>query len=442
MKKLLVVSFLLAVAGIANARTVSTYTVDDGLTNAWRNPEVAVDSDGNIHIVAQGQPNDLSASDDIYYFRISKGGTVLNEALGVSTAGAVHDNGRAHVRALPDGRAIVAWREHSPRQVKAAIIDPEGAGGVGSIAVAAITVMDSTNSPNHFDMALDGDDVHFIINGNSNVYHARYTAATLVAEVPIHQITGITSYWQDVKAVADANHNVHIVNRTNPNSGQPYYAMVDAAGVLQIGETLLADDGSGTAFTYGNHFAIAMQGDNVKVLYGSKANTFDGTCNRCWEGQGGTAYLVTLDPSAHSGAVGAAGDLGELQVGDQVRVGNTWYFQGFRGSDGDFHVMGGTGGRGAGDIAYYKVNGSSVSEHVVTANNEAYQYYRKYIVGAGNMVVWAEAFFVPTLSGVSTKLVAAKVSAFDGGGGGGGAPAPMLLVVLGLAGLIRARLRR
>jgi hypothetical protein len=440
MKKFLLVSLLFAIAGVANARSVDRYIIDDGMTNAYKNPAAAVDTNGNVHIVAQGQPNDLPASDDIYYFRISKGGTVRNGPLLISTT--IHDNGRAHVATLSDGKAIVAWREHSPKVVKAVVVDPTTPAGVGSIVAGPVTIMDSTNGPNHFDMVVDGASVQFIINGNSAVYHAKWST-TLVVETAVHPVTGLTSYWQDVKVTKDATGNLHIVNRAS-SDGYPYYAMTNSVGVTQIGETILHDDGTGTSTgSYGNHFAIAMKGSDVQILYGDKRNTYDGNCARCYEGTGGTAFLVTLDPTNHTGGVGAAGDIDELRTGADLTVANTWYFQGFKASDGDWHVMNGTGSHGSGDIAHYRVNGTSVSESLATANNQGYHYYRKYVTGAGNMVVWAEGVFVPTLSGTTNRLVAAKTSEFGGGGGGGGgAPAPLMLLVLGLAGMVRARLRR
>jgi hypothetical protein len=431
MRKILLASIFLAMVGPASAaKTIDRFIIDDGLTNTYRNPSAAVDDDGNVHIVAQGQANTFSSTDDIYYFRISRNGTVRNGPLLVSTV--VHDNGRAHVVALPDGKAIVGWRQAN-KALKAAVIDPAAAAGVGAISVPEVTIMASAN---HFDMVLAGTSVHFLSNASSVVRHARYTAATLVSEVADHAVA-LASYWQDIKVTADAAGNLHMVARDGTDDA-PYYAMLDTAGVVQIGRTWLYDNGTGEG-SRGNHFDIDMDDDIVEVIYGDKRNSIDGT-DCCFDGSGGTAFRVRIDPTNHTAGVGVAGDIEELRVGPDLAVANTWYFGAFRGTDGNWHLMNGTGGHGTGDIVYHRVNGNSVSTAIASANNQGYQYYRKAVTGAGNMVVWTEGIFVPTLSGATNRLVAAKTSQFVGGGGGG-APAPLMLLVLGFAGLARARMR-
>jgi hypothetical protein len=415
-------SLFLAMVGPASAaKNIDRFIIDDGLTNTHRNPSAAVDDDGNIHIVAQGQANTFSGSDDIYYFRISRNGAVLNGPVLVSTV--VHDNGRAHVVALPDGKAIVGWRQGN-KALKAAVIDPAAAAGVGAISVPEVTIMATAN---HFDMVRAGTSVHFLSNSSNVVRHARYTAATLVSEVADHAVA-LDTYWQDL----------HMVGRDS-SIHAPYYAMLDTAGVIQIGQTFLYDNGTGSG-SRGNHFDIDMDGDIVEVIYGDKRNSIDGT-DCCFDGSGGTAFRVRIDPTNHTAGVGVAGDIEELRVGADLAVANTWYFGAFRSGNGDWHVVNGTGGHGSGDIVYHRLDGNSVSSAIASANNQGYQYYRKAVTGAGNMVVWTEGIFVPTLSGATNRLVAAKTSEFVGGGGGGGAPAPLMLLVLGLAGLVRARMR-
>jgi hypothetical protein len=157
-------------------------------------------------------------------------------------------------------------------------------------------------------------------------------------------------------------------------------------------------------------------------------------------------FQTVIDPANHTGGVGNPGDIDELRVGSELHIGNAWYTHAFLAPDGDVRVVAGAGTKGAGDIVYYKVNGSSVGMGIVEANNEAYQYYKKWMTGAGNMVVWAEGIFVPTLAGGSTRLVAAKTSGFDAStrrkSGDSGAVSPMFLFLLGIAGLARAASRR
>jgi hypothetical protein len=431
--RIFLLALFLVVAGPATAaKSIDRFIVDDGMTNAYRNPSAAVDSDGNIHIVAQGQANTLPANDDIYYFRISRNGAVRNGPILVSTVN--HDNGRAHVAALPDGKAIVGWRQ-ADKALKAAVIDPAAAAGVGAISVPEVTIMASAN---HFDMVVAGTSVHFLSNASSVVRHARFTAATLVSEVADHAVA-LASDWQDTKVTADDAGNLHMIARAGSDDA-PYYAMLNNAGVPQIGITYLYDNGTGEG-SRGNHFGIAMDDDLVEIVYADKRNNFDGT-DCCYDGAAGTVFRVRIDPTNHTGGVGAAGDIEELRVGDELEVANTWYHQAFKGSDGNWHVVNGTGAHGTGDIVYHRVSGNSVSSAIASANNQGYHYYRKYVTGAGNMVVWTEGVFVPTLSGATNRLVAAKTSQFvGGGGGGGGAPGPLMLLMLGLAALVRARMR-
>lgn len=444
MKKITLLCFLLAFGGVVNAKTVTRYVLDDGMTNTYRNPSAAVDKSGNVHVVAQGQLNDFSGpGDDIYYFRVSKSGAVKTPMLGITTGGTVHDNGRAHVVTLESGMAVVAWREHSPKVVKAVVVDPAANSGAGGIVAGPVTVMDaSVNSPAHFDVAVDGAHVHFIISASNNVWHARLAAADLSEEVAAHA-TGLDSYWQDIKVAADSSGNLHVVGRRS-STQDPFYAELDTDGAPLIGPTFLHENplspGEGTN---GNHLGVAVKSGKVLVMFGDKRDNYDFECQSCqYAGQGGSAFLTTIDPSAHSQGVGADGDIEELRVGSELRVGNIWYAQGFLGTDGAYHIMSGSSTRGSGDINYFKVKGTSISSAQVTANNASYSYYRKYISGAGNMVVWAEGVYAPTISGVTSRLVAAKTSSFIGSSGGGGSPAPMLLAVLGLVGLARARMRQ
>lgn len=422
------------VAGAASAATVDRIVLNDGSTDAFRNPWAAVDADGNVHVVAQGQPNDLAGSDDVYYYRLSSGGTIRTAEFAVTTTDV--GAGRPHVVATSAGMAVVAWKEGS--DIMAALIDPANG---GSIADGPDIISDNPGggSAGHFSMAIGADDdVHFIINADSGVYHVRMAAADLTVEVAQHLIS--STYWRGVMnsvAVDDAG-NVHAV--VVPSGQAPSYTMLDADGATLIDETLLNVDGH-----EGNHVGIVADSNGeVRIAYSDKRFTFAGSYDPGSEG--GAMFQVTIDPSAHTGGTGNAGDIDELRVGDDLLIGHFWYGMPFVGSDGEFRAVAGTGGRGSGSLNYYRVNGSTVRSGNVAANNQGWQYYRKLVTGAGSMVVWPEAIFVPTPEGVSTQLVAAKVSAFDAStvrkSGDSGAFSPALVLLLGLAGLARAGYRR
>jgi hypothetical protein len=424
---------LLLVAGIASAATVDRIVLNDGTALAFRNPQATVDSSGNVHIVAQGQPNDFSSGDDVYYFRRSSSGSAMTAQFAVTTGGI--GAGRPQVVATSNGRAVVAWKENS--DIVAVLIDPANG---GSIVDGPDIVADNPGggTAGHFSMAIaEDDDVHIIVYNDSGTYHARIAAANLAIEVPAHLIG--TSYWRGVQsAVAvDSAGNVHVV--FVPSSQAPSYTMLNAAGDTQIDDTLLNPDG-----VEGNYFAIAADDtDEVRIAYGDRRFTFSPTEDQGSEG--GSMFQVAIDPTAHTGGVGAAGDIDELRLGDDLLIGNFWYGRAFVGSDGEFRAVAGSGGRGSGNLNFYRVSGNSVATGNVVANNQALQYYRKHGAGAGNLVIWSEGIYVPTLSGVSTQLVAARTSAFDSATkrkGNSGSPAPLLLLVLAMAALTRFGFRR
>jgi hypothetical protein len=439
---------VLAFAGAASAATVNRVVLDAGTTLASRNPQAAVDAAGNVHVVSQAQSNDFISGDDIYYYRLSSAGTVLTPQFAVTTGGV--GAGRSKVIALSTGKAVVAWKDGST--IMAALVDPASG---GSIEAGPIAVSATCTSAGHFSMAAGADNKpQFIIgcDGPSTMaYHARLAADLTGVEVVDHAV--LTQRWRgkESSVAVDADGNLHVVviaSSSGAGDDAVAYAMLDADGAVLIDETPLHQT---NGVSEPGHFpkVFARADGNVLLFWGDKRFTFDAGDPRNENGQGGTMFQTVIDPSAHTGGAGNAGDIDELRVGSELQIGNAWYTHAFMGSDGQVRVVAGAGTKGAGDIVYYKVSGSSVATALVTANNESYTYYKKWMGGAGNMVVWAEGIFVPTLSGVSTRLVAARTSEFDSAtapvvvvNDDGGALAPFLLVLLGVAGLARYRVRR
>lgn len=402
---------ILASAGMASAATVNRIVLNDGTDLAFRNPQAAVDASGNVHIVSQAAPSDFSLGDDIYYYRVNSAGTVVTPEFAVTTGGT--GTGRSRVIALSSGKAVVAWKDGNA--IMAALIDPAG---TGSIEEGPIAVTSNCTSAGHFSMDVGSDDkVHFLVacDGPSTMmYHARLAADLTSVEVADHAV--LTVHWRGKEsAVAvDSSGNLHTLSiQGGAGDYGMVYAQFDADGNTLIDATPLHMT-NGTA-DYGHFPKVFAKSDGTALLvWGDKRFTFDAGSAFNEDGQGGTMFQTVVDPANHSGAVGDPGDIAELRVGSELQIGNAWYTHSFLGADGEVRVVAGAGTKGAGDIVYYKVSGSSVSTAVVTANNEAYQYYKKWMGGAGSLVVWAEGIFVPTLSGVSTRLVAARTSEFDG----------------------------
>ena len=109
-----------------SAASVNRIVLNDGSTFAFRNPYAATDSTGSVHIVAQGQLNDFSTDDDVYYYRVAKNGAVMTPQFAVTTGGV--GVGRTKVVATSTGNAVVAWKEGAA--IMAVLIDPSGGGSI------------------------------------------------------------------------------------------------------------------------------------------------------------------------------------------------------------------------------------------------------------------------------------------------------------------------
>ena len=453
MKNSLVRASLLALAalwgGLAQAAVeVSRDILDDGNTVQLFNPAVAVDSQGNYHIAAQGNTpgsTDNNSTTEIYYLRVSPAGAVLTPRVRVNTADASGE-GRARIVTTSNNKAVVVWRGTSTEATRAALINPALA-PASVVEIGETTVGVSTSSHGHMAVAIDSaDKVHVVVaraNG-TDMTHVRFTAATLVPDVVEHAIkAGMRTYYRqpEIGLAIDGDDALHLLfNSNNFDKGVAYVMLNNSGGVL-IDETALFDRAG--VYAPSAHASIMVGGNgDVHAVWGDKRDTLehDSVCNRCE--LGGSTFYMRLRPSDDDQS-GDAAVLANIRVGDEVRVGNVWYPKAFMDSGGGVHVIAGGALHGNGDFSHFSVSGGGASERRIQAQLSTPSLSKPYAVGAGKRVVWAESVYSPTLTGATNQLVMASASSLGGGGGGGGgSPAPVLLLILGAALLARAGIRR
>lgn len=420
---------------------VNPIVIDDGATLAFENPDVAADSAGNLHIAVLGVDATTMADADheVYYFRVSSSGDVLDGPIQVSTTDANRE-GRPRIVVTSDRKAVIVWRSYSSEAIRAALVDP-GATPGSEVEIAETTVGTSTSNVYEPFAAIDGDDqVHAFFSTWGTIRHIRFAAADLdetnvTTGVAEHDTLISARGYPGGEVVADADGNLHLVFSDSAASDQAAYAMLDNDGAVLIASTNLYDGTEPAGPNDARHFSIwANSGGTIGIVYGDKRFT------EIYTGEGGEAFYVRLDPSLDD-QNGNAATMSAIRVDDEVKVGGRFYNKAFRGSDGLIHMLSGMNPRGYGQLAYRAFNTSgTIKEHNIiynTFNAAATTDYRAYVKGARGSVFWTQSVYSPTLVGYTTQLVMAKVSSLKGGGGGGGSFDLTLLAALGLLALRR-----
>lgn len=421
---------------------VNPIVIDNGATLAWENADVAADSAGNLHIAVLGVDATTMADADheVYYFRVSPSGSVLDGPIQVSTTD-TNREGRPRIVVTSNRKAVIVWRSYSSEAIRAALINPGAAAG-SEVEIAETTVGTTTSSVYEPFAAIDRDDqVHAFFSTWGTIRHIRFAAADLdetdVTTGVVEHDTGISARgYPGGEAVADANGDLHLVFSNSAASDQAAYAMLDNDGAVLIGSTNLYDGTEPSGPNDGRHFSIwANSGGTIGIVYG------DNRFTELYAGEGGESFYVRLDPSLDD-QNGNAATMSAIRVGTEVKVSGDFYNKAFRGSDGLIHILSGTNPRGYGQLAYRAFNASgTMKEHNIVSNTfnaAATTDYRTYVKGARGSVFWTQSVYSPTLVGYTTQLVMAKVSSLKGGGGGGGGSIDLtLLVGLGLMALRR-----
>ncbi len=434
---------ILLLAGTAQAATITRIVLDSGGTIALYNASVAVGPDGNYHIVAQGadavdQTN--KATREIYYLRVNPSGTILTPRTKVNTPDATID-GRPKIAVTAGNKAVITYAGQG-KALRAVLINPALA--PASIIEVAQASIGATTSSGHHNLAIDGNGkAHVIRATGSGLFHIRFNTATLVPDVAEHAITTGSYRQGDPGFAIDSNNRLHVVYQACDVNAQcpAAYAMFDDTGTVRIAPTALFERTG--VFAHAAHISLMVESPTaVHVVYGDKRNT---STFGNWSDYktGGTAFYVKLNPSLDD-QNGNAASLAAIRVGTDKTVGNHWYGSAFL-SGGTIHFVSGTDQSGTGDLLHRTINpGSGLVSGAAIATAQIGGYaLKRQVRGVGSAVVWAEDVYSPTLTGVTTQLVMAKTANLPrlSSGGGGGALGSGLLMVLGVAGLLRSRRR-
>jgi hypothetical protein len=451
---LALVAAFAALAGPASAADIDRTVLDDGTTLSWSAPDSATDSNGRIHLAVQGWTTTSSSNREIYYLMLDRDGDVLIAPTMVNTADAARES-RPRIVVLSDDRVVITFQGNS-EPLRYVLINPAGDdrnGNAANPADAAFLVTTETNvgvstlSGEHDSEVGSDDTVHVVRQETDELRYLSFnpaTGAAVTAEVDI----GNTEWRGSIPAIGvDRDDNVHLVAKFDDpvdDFAPVVYMMLDGTdGSIMIDASPLYDGAGG--LQHSSHWSLMMSGNKVDVVYGDKRFTadFDSWCNSC--GQGGDMFYTRIDPGQHP-QDGSAGTMAQLREGDESHIGGIWYARAFR-SGSRIHVFsvpgtnnpgGDSGNDGIMIHASVTPGSGSVSSlrafntHAVSAN-----WSKHYVTSAGGKVFWVERVFSPVLTGEAYQLVMANVSSFGGGGGGGGSPGLPLLLVFGLAGLLR-----
>jgi hypothetical protein len=455
--------------GPAAAEDLATTVLNDGIAVGFGRPDAAVDSAGNIHIVATGSlnPNPASSdsSRDIYYMMVQPDGTVLIDATKLTTVSARY-TGPQIVMTANDRASVTYKRAGSALMtvlVNPALDNRDGdAADPAVIRILAETTVGSSTSVGHLATAIDidGATVHVVWPDDSNLNYLSYTAATgavVTDETPVAESgrRGITP-GVDV----DSDGNVHALFQANDDSldfDPVAYVMIDGDdGAVLIGRTFLVDEVG--IPQHGSHLSLVVDGnDKVHLIYGDKRNTVDQN-SFCWQCEnGGDMFYTRLNPARHP-QDGGFGSIAQLREGSETNLGGHWYSKAFRSANGTFRMYSTVGGNDSDshNMIYTSFKptsgGASVTRPKLATTSVLSTHWSKhYVTSVADRVIWVAGGYNVPMATVSFPLVMAPVETFaalkavapsaGGGTAGGAMPVPALLL-LGFAGLAAALRRR
>lgn len=433
--RLCLISAALLFAGGANAAVpiASKVVLDKGDQIAFTYPAAAVDSKGNIHIVAAGSPTgQLDVCRDrcnIYYLLVNQSGSVLIKATQINVSGA-DNHGHPQIGVTPTGKAVITWGGGSSSSggefTRYAMVDPSLQGSLNGSALkpAALVVPETTigtSAHGHHTLLVDKNGIAYVLrnqaarSSTSPLTFLKFnpaTGAVLHAEAAIGTPNSYGRAFPS--ATLDSQGNIHVVYAAIDVDGDApaAYMMLDNDGNILIAPTQLYDKVPGFhPHVQRQHLAVMVDAANkVNVVYGDKRNTPDENnwCNVC--ASGGTSVYTRLDPSKvpHNGG---ASTVGALRIGPDQEIPGFWYGRAFLGGDNLVHLIAGVGKTGSlAHVAFSPSNGTIAKQPTVHtgATLNGMDYGPKFVAGAQNKVIWAES--VP--DGTTLRLVMAPIASF------------------------------
>ncbi|MCP3962159.1 MAG: hypothetical protein GY719_30315 [bacterium] len=241
------------------------------------NPKIAVDRDGNAHVVWESRDLDAGCGTLVYSMLRRNGEVVIDDT---PIAGCDFPSKPA-IAVGPSGRIHLAWTRFDPAsEVFYAQLDPSLDDGDGSPAdAAAITRLDPRRlSPRD---GLLSDDPRLAVDRFGRVHLVWFEGS--LGGVGYQQLDGDGTLAVPLRSVvqgfpralvADAAGDVHLLVRDFAIGPGPLYALLDgASGELEIGVTDLVPTVTSSSF---GHFDLDLDGDGTAVVhYGARDGTAD-----------------------------------------------------------------------------------------------------------------------------------------------------------------------
>jgi hypothetical protein len=397
-------------------------------------PHAVADASGNLHIVAHGWSTSSNSDREIYYWMVSKNGTLLIDATQINDANSVKET-RPQIGLLSDGRAVIAWAYGGSTGVSYALIDPSAADQDGSPAdtsdpeflVVSETEVGVDTNAGALRLAIGSDGTAHVVKQTHNTLFYLSFDPTDGSGTPETAVADVERADAGLAMALDSNDNLHVAFQWDDpvdGLGPVAYMMIAgvdngsvSAGDVLIDATPLYDETA--VLQHAAHFSLVVDSrDRVLVVYGDKRRTvdFDSYCRECETG--GDIYFTRLDPKLHA-QDGSSATIADIRIGSELYIGNYWYAQAFRGPGGVLDIYATTGGEQQSNdgIKHVRVtptsSGGRAGEgrifdvHAVSAT-----WSKHFVTSAGDWVVWTEGVFSPTLDGRAYPMFIGKRSDF------------------------------
>jgi len=415
---------------VANA---SRFIVDDGTGSAvYFNPDVAVDSEGRIHMSMQGFSNGGVGDDsakEIYYALLSPDAELLIAPTIVNIPDVAND-ARPSIAVTSDGRAVIAWARNG-EAVRMVTVDPSGDSQDGDAATPADilelteTAVGIATGPGHLDLAVNDDDNVVVMHdkGNLHLIIVGADGTPVVAETPIDAVYARSGVSLDF----DSAGNIHAVYRSSTGTGPALYTMLNGAtGAVMIDGTVVYDANPALA-PRAHHYALHVDADDaVHIVYADMRNTIDAdtNCNQCF--QHGALFYTQLDPSLddQSGDLattdGTAATQIAIKVLDDVFLTNGWYSSSFVDENGLFISMPTASGKSGHSVMANDLDGNIVAgRRVSTSHRSSPGWMHKQANIDGGWAVWSDS--VATDTGGTYRIILERTDGMIGRGMSGSA---------------------
>jgi hypothetical protein len=289
-------------------------------------PDIAVDSDGNLHIAFM---DDRSGRKEIYYKLLDSDFNTLINTTVISNTSESYNKIRPNINLDSSGRAFVVWHRgnSSDSDVQMSRVEPALAVWNGSSAAPGV-ITPIINSV--FLSADDGDkylnpqaefdgsnNLHVVWEdyNNGNIQYVKLDTAGAVVAGVVNVASPCSDFWHAVPDLGlDPEGNVHIAWNDSCGSGyEMFYTMLDGTdGSTLIAPTMLTD--SGDAYYASNRQSINVDsGGMVYIVW----QNVDDTPDFVYKAE---LNFMKLDPSLDDQDGGAASASQIMTIGPKKLV--------------------------------------------------------------------------------------------------------------------------